>query len=474
MATESAPGTATDGAVGTATDGAPGTATDGAFGTKGCPIQFERHTVDFRDSFVERAAELHSKCPMAWSDSYGGYWVASDMPKVFAVARDAELLSSDYDGNGERKGYKGILIPGYDDNRVRSGFIEMDPPEQQDFRKQLNPYLSPAAVARWVPVIDELTRACIDEVIETGRIDFIDDLANIVPAVLTMGLLGMPLADWEIFCEPVHAQVYTDPTSPAIMDVMQKMMAADAHLGEWIAKIRTQPRPGLINALNTLSRNGELVSEADVLGSCQLLIGGGFDTTTALSAHALEWLSQHPEQREQLSENLETMLDSATEEFLRFYTPAQGNGRTVARNAVVDGVELREGDRLWLSWAMANRDAEIFPDPNEVDLHRTGNRHTSFGLGVHRCIGSNVARNLFKRMLTQVLERMPDYVCDAAGAMHYPSVGIINGMQKLPATFTPGARVGDGLQDTIARMQRVVDEQRLAEPITKQKAAAQI
>ncbi|WP_405182605.1 cytochrome P450 [Nocardia sp. NBC_01377] len=448
--------------------------TGSAPGTKGCPIDFERHTTGFRDSFAERADTLHSKCPIAWSSSYGGYWVASDMPQVFEAARRPDLLSSDFDGAGERKGYQGILIPNYTMERNRSGFIEMDPPEQQDFRRQLNPYLSPAAVARWVPVIDEITRACLDEVIESGRIDFIDDLANIVPAVLTMGLLGMPLQDWDIFCEPVHASVYTDPTSPEILDVMRRLREAEVHLGDWIKKIRAEPRPGLIDALNSLTIDGKPVPHVDVFGSCQLLIGGGFDTTTALSAHSLEWLSQHPGERKRLSENLDTMLDSATEEFLRFYTPAQGNGRTVAVDGHVGDIELKEGERLWLSWAMANRNPDIFPDPHEIDLDRTGNRHASFGLGVHRCIGSNLARNLFKRMLVQVLERLPDYVCDADGAIHYPSVGIINGMQKLPASFTPGERRGEGLAATIERMQKIIDEQRLAEPVTRQKAAAKL
>ena len=104
---------------------------------------------------------------------------------------------------------------------------------------------------------------------------------------------------------------------------------------------------------------------------------------------------------------------------------------------------------------MANRDPEVFPNPNEIDLDRTGNRHHSFGLGIHRCIGSNVARMVFKRMLTAVLDRMPDYVCDPAGAVHYETIGIIQGMKHLPATFTPGPRIGDGLDETIARMQVV-------------------
>ena len=123
---------------------------------------------------------------------------------------------------------------------------------------------------------------------------------------------------------------------------------------------------------------------------------------------------------------------------------------------------------------MANRDPSVFPDPNEVDLARTGNRHHSFGLGIHRCIGSNVARMVFKQMVTAVLDRMPDYGCDPAGAVHYQTIGVIQGMRHLPAAFTPGARLGAGLDETIEAMQRVCDEQRLAEPVTVRKARAEI
>ena len=115
---------------------------------------------------------------------------------------------------------------------------------------------------------------------------------------------------------------------------------------------------------------------------------------------------------------------------------------------------------------MANRDPRSSPTRNEIDLDRNGNRHSSFGLGIHRCIGSNVARMTFKTMLTAVLDRMPDFVCDPAGAVHYDTVGVINGMKHLPATFTPGPRIGAGLDETIAQMQEVCDEQRLAEPVT--------
>ena len=428
--------------------------------------QFARHDPEYRDQFVAITTEMVSKCPVAWSDTYGGHWVASGHHEVFELARSAEYLSNDHDVKGERRGYKGITIPS-PDVEFQGGFLEMDPPAQRHYRQALNPYLSPAAVQRWLPVVDELVRASINEKIETGRIDFVDDLANIVPAVLTLAMLGIPLKNWDIYVEPVHASVYTPPDSPNIDRVRQSQMAMYQDLFGHYTQIKANPRPGMIDALARAEIDGKTPDDMELIGVLALIIGGGFDTTTALTAHALEWLSEHPAERERLSRERDTLLDSATEEFLRYYTPAPGDGRTISADCEIAGQQFKEGERLWLSWAMSNRDPAVFPNPHEVDLARTGNRHHSFGLGLHRCIGSNVARMVFKRMLVAVLDRMPDFVCDPTGAVHYETIGVIQGMQHLPATFTPGPRIGDGLAETVARMQVLCDERRLADPVTR-------
>ena len=174
---------------------------------------FDRHTPEYREQFTDVTAEMLDKCPVAWSETYGGHWVAAGHSEVFELARSAEYLSNDHDPAHERRGYKGISIPS-PETPFRGGFLEMDPPEQRHYRQLLNPYLSPAAVNRWTPLVDEIVRASLNEKIETGRIDFVDDLANIVPAVLTLGMLGVPLKNWDIYVEPVHASVYTPPNSP--------------------------------------------------------------------------------------------------------------------------------------------------------------------------------------------------------------------------------------------------------------------
>ncbi|WP_373138803.1 cytochrome P450 [Mycobacterium marinum] len=436
--------------------------------------QFDRHSPEYRSQFKAITEEMHTTCPMAWSDTYGGHWVAAGSHEVFELAR-CPAVSNDHDVNNQRRGYKGISIPTASRiNGVRGGILEMDDPEHRIYRTVLNPYLSPAAVKRWEPFIDEVTRACLDERIEQGSIDFVDDLANIVPAVLTLAILGIPLEKWNLYSEPVHAAVYTPEHSPDIQRVtdMHRQMGLDMVTN--MIEIRDNPRPGLVNALVQMRIDGQPAPDLEILGNLGLVIGGGFDTTTALTAHALEWLSAHPDERERLWRNRDTLIDSATEEFLRYFTPAPGDGRTFSDDVEFDGIHFKEGERLWISWAMANRDPQVFPDPDELVLDRKGNRHFSFGIGVHRCIGSNVARTVFKSMLSAVADRMPDYRCDPDGAVHYETIGVIQGMRKLPATFTPGRKAGAGLDETLAKLQRICDEQELARPVTERKQAAVI
>ena len=435
---------------------------------------FDRHAADYREKFLDITHDMHRRCPIAWTDSYGGHWVAAGGQQVFELAR-CPHVSNDHDVHHERRGYKGISIPlTVESENFRGGMLEMDDPEHRYYRTVLNPYLSPAAVKRWEPFVDEITRACIDDHIETGRIDFVDDLANVVPAVLTLAMLGVRLEKWTLYNEPAHALVYTRPDSPQADRIRELYLAMGVDLFNNLIEIRDRPRPGVIDALAKLRIDGEAPPDIELIGMLNLLIGGGFDTTTALTAHALEWFSQHPEERTRLSRDRDALINPATEEFLRYFTPAPGDARTISEDMELFGTNLREGERVWLSWAMANRDPALFDDPDSVVLDRKGNRHFSFGLGVHRCIGSNVARTVFKSMLSAVLDRMPDYQCAEEGTVHYDSIGVIQGMRHLPAMFTPGRKSGPGVAETVQRLQRICDEQGLARPITELKDSARI
>ena len=421
-------------------------------------VDFDQHTPAYRAAFPGIAHEVRGQCPVAFSPNHGGYWVVTGHDQLTEMARRHDLVSNehDVDGTGRGRGYKGISIPSHD--HAGAGFLEMDPPEQLEYRRALNPHLSPAAVKRWQPLIEDFTRACIDDVIESGEIDFVEDLANVVPAVLTMAMLGLPLEDWVIYCEPAHATVYTPPTSPDFPRVMQQSMLMAERLAECVAAARTAPRPGMIKALIDADIDGEPLPDAGICSTVSLLIGGGFDTTTSLLASSLDWLDDRPGERQRLLTE-EGLIDSATEEFLRYFTPAQGGGRTITQDCTIAGFEFAALDRVFLSYALCNHDPGVFPDPDEILLDRWPNRHAAFGMGVHRCIGSNLARMGFKAMLTDVLRRIPDYAVARDGVVQYESIGVINGYRHVPATFTPGARVGDSVGDALVRWQDQLDRE---------------
>ncbi len=417
-------------------------------------VDFNQHTPEYRAEFPQVGHAIREACPVAWSPNNGGYWVVTGHDQLTELAKRHDLVSNHRDSDGTKPGYDGISIPSREG--AYAGFLEMDPPELLDYRKVLNPFLSPAAVKMWAPLIEDVNRACIDDVIESGRVDFVDDIANITPAVLTMAMLGLPLADWVVYCEPAHAQVYTPPTSPDFERVIQGSMAMAARLAECVAEIRVDPKPGMIKALVDAEFSGRRLPDEGIIGTCALLIGGGFDTTTSLLAASLDWLDTRPAERQRLLHE-EGLIDTATEEFVRYFTPAQGGGRTITQDCEVAGFEFKQLDRVFLSYALCNHDPAVFPDPDEILLDRWPNRHAAFGMGVHRCIGSNLARMGFKIMLTQILERMPDYRIQGDGVVQYESIGVINGYQHVPATFTPGRRLGAGVEEALVDWQGRID-----------------
>ena len=332
----------------------------------------------------------------------------------------------------------------------------MDPPEQSEYRRILNPFLSPVAVKVWDPLIADFTRACIDDVIETGRLDFVDDFANIVPAVLTMAMLGLPLADWEIYCEPAHMQVYTAPDSPN----WDRMIDVDHAHGRALGRVRGDPQD------RAPARDDHRAAQRQGDGRVPPRRRNHRHRHAAhrrrvrhhhLAARRRARLARRrPDERSRLVDD-SRYLDTATEEFLRHFTPAQGGGRTITQDCEVAGFEFAEGDRMFLSYAMCNHDPASFPNPDEIELDRFPNPHAAFGLGVHRCIGSNLARLDFKYMLREALRRMPDYRIDHAGTEQYESIGTINGFKHLPATFTPGRREGPPLAEVMADWQARLD-----------------
>jgi len=172
-----------------------------------------------------------------------------------------------------------------------------------------------------------------------------------------------------------------------------------------------------------------------------LMMLAGMDTTSGFTANVLLRLCQDPELRSQLIAD-PSLINTGTDELLRLFTPTLGLARTVSRDAEFHGQPLCEGDRAILMWAAANRDPAMFDDPDKLDLSRkNAKKQMSFGIGIHRCLGSHYAKVMFQVMIAQILERLPDFEL-AGDYEQYEDPGEVHAVRKLPIKFTPGPRTG--------------------------------
>lgn len=407
-------------------------------------IDFDHHSQKFAENWRDVTADLRSKCPVAWTDAHGGYWVVASYDAVRTVALDDETFSSDNDIAGERNGYEGAgAIP-----RVPMQLIpvEVDPPLFTAYRKLLNPKFTPAVAEEWRPFVRQATDAMLDRICEKGKCDLVADIASPIPALLTMRMLGLPLQDWEDVATPFHDIAGAVPGTALYQRAVEGVFRVLGRMAEEIAKRRDDPLDDLPSYLLSADLDGRPLSEEEILKICFVQLIGGVDTTTSLLSHAFAWLSDHPEEGKRLLDDPK-YLRTATEEFLRWVTPAQALARTVAKETELGGQKLCPGDRLLISWASANQDEKVFDHPDDVRLDRWPNRHQAFGLGAHRCLGSNLARVEFQEVLVTTFRRLPDLRADVAAAHRYPSLGQINGHATLPATFTPTEPVGARLPE---------------------------
>jgi cytochrome P450 len=186
----------------------------------------------------------------------------------------------------------------------------------------------------------------------------------------------------------------------------------------------------------------------DMLGDGVLFWTGGVDTTTNLLSNTIKWLSEHPEARDVLKDafaNDPKAVMRATEEFLRRFPSTTANSRLATRDVELGGQLIRKGDRVLMLWSAANVQPDVFDDPETVRLDRDPNRHFAFGLGIHRCAGSHLARAIFQVVLEQVLERLGDFTV-VGEPEQYPSIGLNLGWIHLPIQFTPGPKRGSAFQ----------------------------
>lgn len=411
-------------------------------GTRACPIDFDHESLDYAQHWPEKYRGIReSGCPLAYSSNHGGYFVPSRYGDIVTIAQDSETFSSRKQFDPEKlTATGGVLIPPIPFPGAYP--IETDRPEWDAYRGFINRRFAPKAAESHRAFARERAHMLIDEVIETGKIDFVADLTGPVPAMVTMKFMGLPLEDWRDFAEPLHEIVYTPKESaewPGVVERFQAMF--DRCEREWERYKGLPPQDNLLSYFAHEQFDGRRLTREEVLGYANNILAGGVDTTTALTTNVLAYLWRNPLDKQRLIDEPD-LLGKAREEFVRFFAPQHGVARSVTRDTELAGTQLAPGDRIYMPWGAANRDPSVFDNPDEVDIARFPNRHIGFGAGMHRCIGSFLARVMFEEMLKAVLVRMPNYQIDIDRATKYRSIGTINGWMNMPATFDPGAKKG--------------------------------
>jgi cytochrome P450 len=257
-----------------------------------------------------------------------------------------------------------------------------------------------------------------------------------LPARWILQLLGFDDSQWGQWIEWIHTVIHDRASEPE--KTMQAVMELYGAMSAEIARRRERPTEDLTTVLIRAEIDGRPLTDPELIGIVFLLLLGGMDTTAGLTGNAFLRIDADPALRRRLVEDPD-VLDRSTEEFLRHDTPTQGLARIVTRDAEFHGRQLRKGDRVLLMYAAANRDPGVFDRPGVIDFDRAENRHLAFGLGLHRCLGSNFARVMFRVMITETLRRMPD-IRISGQVERYPDAGDVYAVRNLPVRFTPGSR----------------------------------
>lgn len=404
--------------------------------------KFDHHSAECRDDIVGYYAAFRESCPVGRSDAHeNGFVYLTRYADVFQVARNDAAFSSTR-AAGKLEG-TAIVIPSGPFGGTMQYPLEMDPPDNVEYRRLLDLILAPAAVDELRPMIARHASRIVDDFIESGSADLVTALTNPLPSAVTLDWLGFPEEDWTRIGGPIHDVFTSEPGSERAARAYAGMAYLEQRIAELIVERRAQPKDDAISLLvQQRKADGSEFTDAELLSVIGIAVTGGVDTTTSLTGSVLVHLDQHPEMKQQLIDAPDLLIDG-TDEFLRRYGSVTAMARTVTTDTEIGGCPVKAGERLLVPWFAANHDPAVFSDPEEVRLDRDASRHLTFGIGTHRCPGSHLARAMFQEMIHQVLTRLPDYRVDRDGVVGYASRGNHMGWDVIPATFTPGERVGN-------------------------------
>ena len=367
--------------------------------------------------------DLRERCPVAHTERYGGAWFPSTHAGVAAVATDTEHFTSRtvVIGNGR---------PMEDAPPAPIGVappITSDPPFHQIARRLILPVFAPGPVRELEPMVRALCSRLLDALGSRDEVDAATQYAQFIPPAVIIRMLGFPEADEDLFREFVH--VILEGVNLPVEQRIEEFAPIEAYLDAQIEEHRANPRDDLTSYLLGVEVAGQRLAIEHIRGTMILVLIAGIDTTWSAIGASLWHLASHPEDLARLVDE-PGLMPVAVEEFLRYYAPV-----TMAR-LVKDDVEflggpMKRDDWILLGFPAANRDPSAFPDADRFIIDRLENRHLAFGLGIHRCAGSNLARMELRVAIEEFIARYPRFTLSDPDAVTW-SKGQVRGPRSVP------------------------------------------
>jgi cytochrome P450 len=363
-----------------------------------------------------------SGCPVAHTERFHGVYLPTRHDDISAIAHDTERFSS-----------RSVLVT---DTRVEdlgdftSPPITSDPPEHRAHRKALLPAFAPKAIDKWIPITQDICRGLLDDLDNARSCDGSDDYAKHIPVLVIAQMIGIPTDDGERFRGWVKDLLEIGPFE--VERARRSTREIFEYFGEFVDARRDEPREDLITYLLQADMDGEPLADHQITGGLFLLLLAGIDTTWSTIGAALWHLGHHPDDRRRLAAEPQ-LIDTAVEEFLRYYSPVT-MARVITDEVELSGETLCPGERVLLPFPAANRDPEFLADAGEFKIDRAVNRHSAFGLGIHRCLGSNLARMEVKVAIEEWMARIPEFELTDPGAVTW-SLGQVRGPRTIPLSW---------------------------------------
>jgi cholest-4-en-3-one 26-monooxygenase len=367
------------------------------------------------------------------TDEVEGFWCIVKYADLVDLSRDYGHASSELGGITLHDASAEDL------ELQRQMMLMMDPPKHTKLRLLVNKGFTPRMIGRLEEHIGEVTKSIVDEVAGRGECDFVVEIAAQLPLRVIVEMMGVPDEDRPKIFEWTNRLIgsedpeYNVSRDEAIGAATEMFMYST----ELAAAKRANPAEDIISTLLQAEVDGNRLTDTEFNLFFQLLSVAGNETTRNLISNGMQFLFDHPDQWAKLIAD-RSLLPGAIDEMLRYASPVMYMRRTAPEDFELRGQTIRAGDKIALWYISANRDEDVFDDPNRFDITRSPNEYVAFGGGgPHFCLGANLAKLEIRVMFEEILDRLPDI--ELAGDIQRLRSNFINGIKHMPVRFTPAA-----------------------------------